>query len=130
MRVEIAYKGRKVNTYNSAELTHQPLVMLAYQRILEALKSDLAEWLSVPNIIPLAMHVNYKCEIHGEPSIHYIIGNGGLSSKMSNLVRNKSVVLHYAFYIKDETSEVATGLFKIKVLLDKGLGHISAAQSA
>lgn len=91
------------------------IILLAYNTILDSLRTALYPWMAKPKIVPLAFKIDFKREALTKPTVDFALGNGRLESKLESLHRNNLVVLHYGFTVLDQGQEIARGLVKVRV---------------
>jgi hypothetical protein len=98
---------------------YEKSIIYIYENIMGSLNAELSEYLSDPEIVPIAFHIDFKKEMTGSEEVSCVLSNGTMGSRLVNLNRNNSSVLNYALRIGPEEDAAARGLLKIKII-EKG----------
>lgn len=96
-------------------LQTESYISLVYEKLVDSLHAELAQYISNPVIKPVSFHIDFKKHDAPVEQVTFYNANGSINGKMVNLSRNSSVVLNYAFRIGTENNETARGMFKVKI---------------
>jgi hypothetical protein len=94
---------------------YEKSIIYIYENIIGSLNVELSKYLSDPEIVPIAFHMDFKKEITGSEEVSCVLSNGTMGSRLVNLNRNNSSVFNYALRIGPEEDAAARGLLKIKI---------------